>query len=373
MSPRKPSQQQPLPGNRGQQNNRHPLLLPTTSSAQPSDGGAPSPPLSWYASISAMSLSPSTLSGSTCLPSPPPSMQPAPASSGLSPTIIFSRTVLHESTPQVIDNSAISTRSSPPTAHPPARRAQSIPISFLVNPTPQSPRPFSFPDLWSPPPSPPPVSGISPSLSLASTSIQGEHPNRQYPSDHSLATTCFATTTETATTSLNDPSPSNDISGSPLSSTVNTLDIRRVNTNERAFTASFNQSSQIHQLLSSSSASTATHGASVIFDQRPAPSTTRSYIIDAQDTPNTGAPPVRQVSLRRTMNPDVKTTKTGKIQHRSKRIGTNRKSTAYNRFLLQRSRFYAKHFPDQTPQQVKKEEQKRENPLCAQLFLYLFI
>ncbi|KAF9373154.1 hypothetical protein CPB97_000767, partial [Podila verticillata] len=59
----------------------------------------------------------------------------------------------------------------------------------------------------------------------------------------------------------------------------------------------------------------------------------------------------RQVSIRRTNNPDLKTTKTGKIQHKPKRVGINKRSTAYNRFLQKRSKYLAKFQADLTPQQ----------------------
>ncbi|ORZ14403.1 hypothetical protein BCR41DRAFT_86783 [Lobosporangium transversale] len=62
-------------------------------------------------------------------------------------------------------------------------------------------------------------------------------------------------------------------------------------------------------------------------------------------------PVARQISIRRTNNPNLKTTKTGKILHRSKKAGVNRRSTAYNRFLKQRSKYHAKHHPDLTAQQ----------------------
>ncbi|KAG0345661.1 hypothetical protein BG005_001202, partial [Podila minutissima] len=60
---------------------------------------------------------------------------------------------------------------------------------------------------------------------------------------------------------------------------------------------------------------------------------------------------LRQVSIRRTNNPDLKTTKTGKIQHKPKRVGINKRSTAYNRFLQQQSKYLAKFQSHLTPQQ----------------------
>lgn len=51
-------------------------------------------------------------------------------------------------------------------------------------------------------------------------------------------------------------------------------------------------------------------------------------------------------------NPNLKTTKTGKIRHKSRKIGVNKKSTAYNRFLQQRSKVLAEQLPNLTPQQV---------------------
>ncbi|KAG0087982.1 hypothetical protein BGZ93_010639, partial [Podila epicladia] len=59
----------------------------------------------------------------------------------------------------------------------------------------------------------------------------------------------------------------------------------------------------------------------------------------------------RLVSIRRTNNPDLKTTKTGKIQHKPKRFGINKRSTAYNRFLQQQSKYLAKFQSHLTPQQ----------------------
>ncbi|KAF9910819.1 hypothetical protein EC991_005536 [Linnemannia zychae] len=59
-------------------------------------------------------------------------------------------------------------------------------------------------------------------------------------------------------------------------------------------------------------------------------------------------------SVRRTSNPNLKTTKTGKIKHKSRKIGVNKKSTAYNRFLQQRSKALAEQFSDWTPQQRMK-------------------
>ncbi|KAG0261125.1 hypothetical protein BGZ95_004287, partial [Linnemannia exigua] len=64
----------------------------------------------------------------------------------------------------------------------------------------------------------------------------------------------------------------------------------------------------------------------------------------------TEVPAPRQVALRRTTNPDLKTTKTGKILHKPKKAGV-KKNTTYNRFLQQRSKYFAKHHPQLTPQQ----------------------
>ncbi|KAI1320386.1 hypothetical protein EDD11_001188 [Mortierella claussenii] len=68
----------------------------------------------------------------------------------------------------------------------------------------------------------------------------------------------------------------------------------------------------------------------------------------AKESKNT---PARQVSIRRTTNPNVKTTKTGKILHRPKKAGVSRKSTAYDRFLQQRSKELAKDRSELTAQQ----------------------
>ncbi|KAF8941396.1 hypothetical protein BGZ47_007397 [Haplosporangium gracile] len=62
----------------------------------------------------------------------------------------------------------------------------------------------------------------------------------------------------------------------------------------------------------------------------------------------------KTVSDQRTSNPNLKTTKTGKIRHKSRKIGVNKKSTAYNRFLQQRSKALAEQLPNLTPQQRMK-------------------
>ncbi|KAF9941150.1 hypothetical protein BGZ67_005805 [Mortierella alpina] len=59
-----------------------------------------------------------------------------------------------------------------------------------------------------------------------------------------------------------------------------------------------------------------------------------------------------RASVRKTSNPNLKTTKTGKIQRKAEKIGLNKKSTAYNRFLQQRSKYLSEHFSGWTPQQV---------------------
>lgn len=58
---------------------------------------------------------------------------------------------------------------------------------------------------------------------------------------------------------------------------------------------------------------------------------------------------------RRAGNPNLKTTKTGKIRHKSRKIGVSKKSTAYNRFLQQRSKVLAEQLPNLTPQQRMKQ------------------
>ncbi|KAG0214003.1 hypothetical protein BGX33_002563, partial [Mortierella sp. NVP41] len=59
----------------------------------------------------------------------------------------------------------------------------------------------------------------------------------------------------------------------------------------------------------------------------------------------------KSASARKISNPSVKTTKTGKIRHKSRKIGVNKKTTAYNRFLQQRSKVLAEQFSNLTPQQ----------------------
>jgi hypothetical protein len=57
-------------------------------------------------------------------------------------------------------------------------------------------------------------------------------------------------------------------------------------------------------------------------------------------------------SVQGASNPNLRTTKTGKIKHKSRKIGVNKKSTAYNRFLQQRSKILSEQLSDWTPQQV---------------------
>ncbi|KAG0365045.1 hypothetical protein BGZ54_006933, partial [Gamsiella multidivaricata] len=56
-------------------------------------------------------------------------------------------------------------------------------------------------------------------------------------------------------------------------------------------------------------------------------------------------------SVRRASKPSVKTTKTGKILHRSKKVGRSRKLTAYDRFLQQRSKYLAVNRSDLSAQE----------------------
>ncbi|KAG0279889.1 hypothetical protein BGZ95_011934 [Linnemannia exigua] len=74
--------------------------------------------------------------------------------------------------------------------------------------------------------------------------------------------------------------------------------------------------------------------------------------VSEEDTSGSSLP--KSPSIRRTSNPNLKTTKTGKIRHKSRKIGVSKKSTAYNRFLQQRSKALAEQFSDWTPQQRMK-------------------
>ncbi|KAF9437984.1 hypothetical protein BGZ76_010271 [Entomortierella beljakovae] len=65
-----------------------------------------------------------------------------------------------------------------------------------------------------------------------------------------------------------------------------------------------------------------------------------------------GTTSTRPAVERRTKNPNVKTTKTGKILHKSKKTGVRKRPTAYNRFLQQRSKYYKEHRSELKPPQV---------------------
>ncbi|KAG0227502.1 hypothetical protein BGX31_006994 [Mortierella sp. GBA43] len=61
-----------------------------------------------------------------------------------------------------------------------------------------------------------------------------------------------------------------------------------------------------------------------------------------------------EASLKRATNLAVRTTKTGKILHRTKKVGVGKKLTAYDRFLQQRSKYLTEHRSELSPQQRMK-------------------
>ncbi|KAK5816202.1 hypothetical protein F5H01DRAFT_413611 [Linnemannia elongata] len=280
--------------------------------------------------------------------------------------------------------------------HP--HRTQSIPISFLINPVPQSPRPFTFSSPAPSSPSPPPVELSSADVPLqmdSSSTLSAQsspqcrlaaptRPSAPFPRHHDLSSTTSRSLSERRSYSTSSLSilhtrsessplatsiveqtiqPSLDVgnhsAGSPISSSTpspkrssiggpsSPSKTSRVDTSSTTPTGLWPPESTIRggsiSRVRSSSSSKAIKGEQLHQQQ-----------VFATEELAPPSPPPRQVSLRRTTNPDLKTTKTGKILHKSKKAGVNKKSTAYNRFLQQKSKYFAKNHPHLTPQQRMK-------------------
>ncbi|KAF9913603.1 hypothetical protein BX616_009839 [Lobosporangium transversale] len=250
------------------------------------------PPLSWYASISAMCLNTVTPLGQN---SPPTS---ASYNGNSNPSRIpppYSFPPSDRS--NIRDGAGIS---SPV----PAQRARSIPIHFLVNPTPQSPRSFTTFELPSP-------SSTLPSISTPSSIPIPHHPSGQLICQYTPA--------------LFDDSVKNTLPDA--------------------------QQSRLYIPPSTSTPEPASSDNNPSCILKVSNSGVKG---DTEALSENGTNPTRSVSVRRTKKPDVKITKTGKISHRVSRSGFNKKTTAYNRFLQQQSKCMTKNYPHLTPQERMK-------------------
>lgn len=376
-----------------------PSATATTTSNSPIQQNEPTSSMSWYAGISATTLGSVTAFGA----------QSTKNSSG---SFKFS------STTQPTSTSSDSSGCQPqPTLSDRPHRKQSIPISFLINPVPQSPRPFTFSSPAPSSPSPPPVEPssavvtlqIDPSSTLPRQSspqcrlTSPTRPPAPFPRHHDLssATTRSPSERRSHSTSslsvLHTQSESSSLSTStaeqtfrpvpdvgnhsarlpisPLKPSSKRSSIDGSGSHSKASRIDTSSSTPTDPLRPESTINSASNsgrggrGGSI---SRSRSRSSSKAIKDEQKhqqqvfateelAPSPPPPPSRQVSLRRTTNPDLKTTKTGKILHKSKKAGVNKKSTAYNRFLQQQSKYFAKHHPHLTPQQVNPNSDEHRN------------
>ncbi|KAK3842879.1 MAG: hypothetical protein J3R72DRAFT_122244 [Linnemannia gamsii] len=347
-----------------------------TVSSQPSAStNVPSEPapLSWYAAFTKSHSPP-------VIPTPQPPFQALPTlpwtstdgSQNTSPTSSLSSSSL--------SRSSHSHQVSPPTRYvipTPSTNAsgrhQSIPISFLIHPTSEHPQqPTSFSTL------PPSLSTCPPHLAKQSEwPTSAKFPPRRI--DEHDEDGCISATTYR---DRDYPRESLRPSRSP---SVDSARFNSAATHAHIPTQACRRPSENEHLRHFEAPHLQQHG-SVAFSDHPAPamsSCSRSRVpsdvgseglrveeeveseaiqsdpeategqVSEEDTRGS-LPLAKSPSIRRTSNPNLKTTKTGKIRHKSRKIGVSKKSTAYNRFLQQRSKALAEQFSDWTPQQRMK-------------------
>ena len=376
-----------------------PNTTTTTTLNSPIQQNEPTSPLSWYAGISA-----TTLGSVTSFDAP------------VQPTGNSSRSFNFSSTAQPTSISSISSGSQPqPTLPNRPHRTQSIPISFLINPVPQSPQPFTFSSPAPSSPSPPPVEPSSAVVTLQTdpSSTLPHQSSPQYrlaspsrppapsPRHHDLSSATRRSLSERrsySTSSLSILYTQGESSSLSTSTAEQTIQpVQDVGNHSAGFsigpsTASSKRSSigdsgsrsKVSRIDTSSSTPTdplrpestinsasnsGRGGRGGSINTSRSRSSNKAIKDEQQHQQQVFAteelapppPPPRQVSLRRTTNPDLKTTKTGKILHKSKKAGVNKKSTAYNRFLQQQSKYFAKHHPHLTPQQVNPNSDEHRN------------
>ncbi|KAI8361456.1 hypothetical protein B0O80DRAFT_159916 [Mortierella sp. GBAus27b] len=319
MGPRKPHLPAPSPASKS----RH------VEENRPRNGSASPPALSWYASLSAMSLSPTEAIGSDYL------------SSSSSFTKQVSNTL---STKPVQGTHPPNQPFQPIVPSQPIPRTlpgQSIPISLLLNPTPQSPRPFAFLELSSRSPSPSPSALSS---SAASRLVRSEQRFR------CISHAALVADSSTGTLPATEHTPKGGSKRSRLSASehqsqgVSDSNIPFRLSPDCRSNGTVIYSPTMGKKITSNGKDDASRSLDLLGHGR------REFNANETHTGDT----TREVSVRKKTKPDVKTTKTGKILHRSRRIGVNKRNTAYNRFLQQRSRYLAKYESHLTPQQVSQ-------------------
>ncbi|KAF9117398.1 hypothetical protein BGW39_002219 [Mortierella sp. 14UC] len=328
-------------------------------------------PLSWYATF--------TQNQSTSViatPQPPTLAVPAPwtstdSSQSTSPTSFPSSSLTRSFQPH---RDSPPTRSVTPTASSNAsRRHQSIPISFLIHPTSDPPQRRT--SLSTLPPSLPASSSFS-SKQLEQPTATRFSPQtiEEYDNEGSISATTHRAC-DYPWQSLR-PSRSPSIDSAKFSSAT---------THVHVPTQSCWRPSEDEHLRHIEVPHLQQHGSVAFSDQSapvipPCPRSKAPLSVDnekpqveqkveseiiqsdpeaieeeasEEDTDGSSLLP-KTPSVRRTSNPNLRTTKTGKIKHKSRKIGVSKKSTAYNRFLQQRSKALAEQFSDWTPQQRMK-------------------
>ncbi|KAG0012042.1 hypothetical protein BGZ80_000245 [Entomortierella chlamydospora] len=285
----------------------------------------------WYSRITATSFSSSTANPSQSLASP---TRVVPSSSAC---VVRAPNHRETSTKPELNALPEVQRSLP------NKRIQSI--SFIVNSTPQSPEPFAFSEFSSPPPSPPPeLPSLPPSVKATETQKQSVSPR---------STAYFLPNPVPKTCLLDHRSEQTDIRPQ-LPPTKDCLEFQSPKPECNCSTNSPDYSQQLGSSippLSNSTFEVPTIGDCESTD----PELFQSNMYQNDIAQDSGYEKhVQQVFSRRTSNPNVKTTKTGKILHKTRKIGVSKRNTAYNRFLQQRSKYFAKYQSHLTPQERMK-------------------
>ncbi|CAO3573254.1 unnamed protein product [Mortierella alpina] len=305
-------------------------VLPRNGDSALNDPPSSQRPRSWYAQISSIpqALRSSSLSHSTLS-----------SSSDRMTTINSHESDFTTPTPTL---SASQPNALSPSMLPRANRHQSIPISFLINPSPQSS-----------PPSPP---------VFEKSTIK--HPRRS-PARHSHIFHPGSRTTSTdGCNSSHAASVHRPLQPfSPPSSGIQSSQVRsnQASSNSQAARLPPPSGHSASALPADRSPRRRSH--SIWGDSIKDSAIAESIKLHAQagvsdslseraESETREIP--RAASVRKTSNLNLKTTKTGKIQRKTKKIGMNKKSTAYNRFLQQRSKYLSEHFSEWTPQQRMK-------------------
>ncbi|KAG0262887.1 hypothetical protein BG011_009595 [Mortierella polycephala] len=224
----------------------------------------------------------------------------------------------------------------------PNQRPQSIPISFLINPTSEPPKPFSG---TSSTPSESPLSSSTSSI-----------PSRSAPFSTTTHSTNHANTAASPVLTGLPPAalPSRKISA-PISRQLSRAPSTKNNSTHlfdniesgptRPRTA---RSAASSQPLADSTVTSEVTSSSSALESIPVQPLGKDDVKEEQQAI------YYQGSQRKTTKPGLKTTKTGKIQHKPSKVGLRKKNTAYNRFLQKQSKYLAEHRPDLTPQQRMK-------------------